>query len=206
MLHWIASTVGSLGYFGVGLLMAIENVFLPLPSELIMPLAGAWTNHGGKTLLGVIIAGTIGGVAGAYPLFAVAWIFGPERVTKWADRHGKWLLLRRGDLERAHDQFEKRGTMAVFISQLIPGLRGLISIPAGFAHMNVLLFTAANFAGTIIWCAVLAFLGHELDAHFARIHKTLGPVGWAILAAVVVGGVVWLYIRKRRKGRKLARG
>jgi membrane protein DedA with SNARE-associated domain len=199
MLHWIASTVGSFSYLGVGLLMALENIVLPLPSELIMPLAGARTNTGPMTLWGVILAGTIGSVIGGYPLFAVAWIFGPERVTKWADRHGKWLLIRRGDLQRAHDKFDKRGFSAVFISQLLPGLRGLISLPAGFAHMNILLFTLANFAGTIIWCAVLAVLGHELGRHFARINKLFGPVEWAIIAVLVVAGVGWLFLRKNNK-------
>ena len=201
MLHWIASTVGSLSYFGVGLLMALENIILPLPSELIMPLAGAQTDHGRMTLYGVILAGSIGSVIGGYPLFAAAWIFGPERVTKWADRHGKWLLIRRGDLQRAHDNFEKRGMSAVFISQLVPGLRGLISIPAGFAHMNIFLFTLANFAGTLIWCALLAFLGHELGRHFARINKMFGPVEWVIGTLLFIGAVTWLYMRKKRKGR-----
>ena len=205
MLHWIAATVGSLSYFGVGLLMAIENVILPLPSELIMPLAGAQTDHGRMTLYGVILAGTIGSVVGGFPLFAAAWIFGPERVTAWADRHGKWLLMRRGDLQRAHDRFERKGASAVFISQLVPGLRGLISIPAGFAHMNVALFAAANFAGTIIWCALLAWLGHELGRHFGRVNKMFGPYEWSIVAALILGGIAWLYVRKRRKG-KLARG
>ena len=199
MLHWIATTVGSMSYLGVALLMAIENIILPLPSELIMPLAGARTNSGHMTLWGVILAGTIGSVVGGYPLFAAAWIFGPERVTKWADRHGKWLLLRRGELQKAHDRFEKKGASAVFVSQLVPGVRGLISIPAGFAHMNVFLFTLANFAGTIIWCSVLAVLGHELGHHFTRINKYLGPVGWVVLAAIALGIPIWLYWRKRKR-------
>jgi membrane protein DedA with SNARE-associated domain len=199
MLHWIATTVGSLSYFGVALLMAIENIILPLPSELIMPLAGARTNHGSLTLWGVILAGTIGSVIGSYPIFAAAWIYGPERVTEWADRHGKWLLLRRGELQKAHHRFEKRGASAVFISQLLPGVRSLIAIPAGFAHMNVLLFTAANFAGTFVWCSVLAILGRELGTHFGRINKYLGPVGWIALGLVLVGVPTWLYLRKRRR-------
>ena len=203
MLHWIATTVHSLSYVGVGLLMALENIVLPLPSELIMPLAGAQTDHGRMTLYGVILAGTIGSVAGGFPLFAAAWFFGPERVTAWADRHGKWLLLRRGDLQRARDRFERKGATAVFISQLLPGVRGIISIPAGFAHMNIALFAAANFAGTIIWCTVLAYLGHELGRHFARIHTFLGPVGWSILAGVVLAAVAWLFVRKGLKAKRL---
>jgi membrane protein DedA with SNARE-associated domain len=199
MLHWIATTVGSFSYVGVGLLMALENVILPLPSELIMPLAGARTNHGSLTLWGVILWGTIGGGVGAYPLFAAGWIFGPDRVTDWADRHGKWLLLRRRDIQKARDQFDRRGASAVFLSQLLPGLRGLISIPAGFAHMNVFLFTLANFAGTLIWCAVLASLGRELGAHFGLIDKYVGPVGWVLLAVAAIGIPVWLYRRKRTR-------
>ena len=202
MLHWIAHTVGAFSYFGVGLLMAIENIILPLPSELIMPLAGARTNSGPMTLWGVILAGTIGSVVGGYPLFAAAWILGPDRVTKWFDRHGKWFLIRRGDLQRAHDKFDKRGFTAVMISQLIPGLRGLISIPAGFAHMNILLFTLADFAGTIVWCSLLAILGHELGRRFARVNKTFGPIEWLIVGALVLGAVGWLVIRRKRKGKQ----
>ena len=202
MLHWIAHTVGSLSYLGVGLLMALENIVLPLPSELIMPLAGARTNSGNMTLWGVILAGTVGSVVGGYPLFAAAWIFGPERVTKWADEHGKWLLIRRGDLQRAHDKFDRRGFTAVFVSQLIPGARGLISLPAGFAHMNILLFTLANFAGTIIWCAILALLGHELGRRFARVNKTFGPIEWVIVGVLVLSAIAWLVIRRKRKGKQ----
>ena len=120
-------------------------------------------------------------------------------MTKWADRHGKWLLLRRGELQKAHDRFEKKGASAVFVSQLVPGVRGLISIPAGFAHMNVFLFTLANFAGTLIWCSVLAALGHVLGRHFTRINKYLGPVGWVVLAAIALGIPIWLYWRKRKR-------
>jgi membrane protein DedA with SNARE-associated domain len=90
---------------------------------------------------------------------------------------------------------------AVFISQLVPGLRGLISIPAGFAHMNIFLFTLSNFAGTLIWCAFLAFLGHELGRHFGRINQMFGPVEWVIGAVLVLGAVTWLYMRKKRKGK-----
>jgi len=194
-----------MSYLGVALLMAIENIILPLPSELIMPLAGAKTNSGHITLWGVILAGTIGSVIGGYPLFAAGWIFGPERVTKWADRHGKWLLIRKGELQRAGERFEKKGMSAVFVSQLIPGVRGLISIPAGFAHMNIFLFTAANFAGTLIWCSALAILGHELGHHFARINKYFGPVGWVVFAALVIAIPVWLYLRKRKRRQKLVR-
>jgi membrane protein DedA with SNARE-associated domain len=199
MLHWIAHAVLSLSYYGVALLMAVENVILPLPSELIMPFAGANTGPGKMTLWGVIVAGSIGGALGALPLYYLAWIFGAERVTHWVERHGRWFLLRRGDLQKARDRFDRKGISAVFLSQLLPGIRGLISLPAGFARMNVFLYLAVNFAGTLVWCAVLAILGRVLGDHYEEIHKFLGPTGWIVLGIVVVGGVAWLFVRKSGK-------
>ena len=133
MMRSIVRLVTALGYWGIGLLMAIENVVLPLPSELIMPLGGFQCARGRMTLLGTILAGTIGSVIGAQPLYGIARMMGRDRVSGWVDRHGKWILLRGRDLERAGNRFERHGGWAVFISQLLPGLRGLISVPAGFA-------------------------------------------------------------------------
>ena len=201
MLRWIINLVGSLGYLGVGVLMAVENVVLPLPSELIMPLAGFLAARGRMTLWGAILAGTIGSVVGAFPLYALARAVGERRLAKWVDAYGKWLLVRGKDLKKANARFEERGGMAVFLSQLLPGLRGLISLPAGFAGMNVALFALANFLGTIIWCAALACAGYLLGAHYDRVHRYLGPVTWAVLAGLLVGGVVWA-VRRRKKRKR----
>jgi len=202
MVEWIAHWVTAGGYWGVGLLMAIENVFLPLPSELIMPLAGFASAHGPLALGGVIIAGTLGGALGSLPLYIPARIYGRDRVAAWIDRHGKWLLLRKRDIDKAHQRFERSGGFwAVFISQLLPGIRGLISLPAGFAEMNVAVFLIANFAGTLIWCAVLAYLGKVLGANYSKVEKYLGPIGWTLLLVAVAGIVLWLWRRKRRKSR-----
>jgi membrane protein DedA with SNARE-associated domain len=198
VLHWIAHLVGSLGYSGVALLMAIENVVLPLPSELIMSLAGFEAASGRISLPGVIIAGTIGGVVGAFPLYFLARALGEERLGRWVERHGKWILLRKAHVNRASDRFERNGAWAVFLSQLLPGIRGLISIPAGFASMNFVLFTATNFAGTVIWCVVLAYLGYLLGAHYERVHAVLGPIGWVLIVGLVLWATVWLVQRRRR--------
>lgn len=201
MLQWIAHLVGSFGYFGVGLLMAIENVVLPLPSELIMPLAGFESAAGALSLTGVVLAGTIGSVIGALPVYAAARALGEERLTTLVDRYGRWMLLRPGALERANDRFERRGKLAVILSQLLPGIRGLIAIPAGFARMNVAVFAAANFAGTLVWCAVLAWLGHLLGANYAKVDRYVGPASWIILAALLAWGVVWVLRRRKKRGR-----
>ena len=195
----MADLVRSLDYWGVGLLMAIENVVLPMPSEVIMTLGGFQSSRGRMTLWGVILVGTIGSVAGALPMYWAARALGEERVTRWVEKHGKWMLLRRRELTRAHDRFQRHGGIAVFFSQLLPGIRGLISLPAGFAEMHVGLFIFANFAGTIIWCGVLAYLGYVLGANYTRVHRYVGPATWAILGALVLSGAVWVVRRRRRR-------
>src|SRR4051812_47166591 len=155
MIKWIVGLVTSMGIYGVALLMAIENVVLPLPSELIMPLGGFAASRGQMSLAGVIIAGTLGSVIGALPLFYLARTAGEEKVKHWVTKHGRWLMLRPADLDKPKRWFAKHGSLAVIIGQIIPGVRGLISLPAGYAKMNVFAFMLYNLIGTAVWCAVL---------------------------------------------------
>lgn len=199
MLHWISHLVNALNYWGVGILMAIENVVLPIPSELIMPLAGFRTLSGRLSLAGAIAAGTVGSVLGSLPLYYAGYALGEDRLKQWVERHGRWLLLRRKDLERASDRFSGNDFAAVTVAQLLPGVRGLISIPAGVARMNVGLFLLANLLGTAVWCATLAVAGRLLGRNFSKIHKFLGPVGWAILGLAAVALGIWLVRRKKNR-------
>jgi len=202
MLQWIRHLVNSFSYWGVGILMAVENVVLPIPSELIMPFAGFRTVRGPMTLVGVIIAGTVGSVLGGLPLYYAGYALGEERLRRWIERYGKWVLLRGKDLDRAADRFSGNSFLDVTLGQLLPGVRGLISIPAGVARMNVGLFLLANFIGTLVWCTVLAVAGRMLGRNFARIHQFLGPAGWAILGALVLGVAFWLIRRRRSQSRR----
>ena len=179
--------------------MAVENVVLPIPSELIMPLAGFETVSGRLSLLGVITAGTIGSVLGALPLYYAGYALGEDRLKKWVERYGKWTLLRGRDIERATDRFSGKSFLEVAIGQLLPGVRGVISIPAGVARMNVGLFLLANFIGTVVWCTVLAVAGRLLGANFTKIHKFLGPTGWVILGLLILALAFWLIRRKRKR-------
>ena len=199
MLHWISHLVTSLNYWGVAILMAIENVVLPVPSELIMPLAGFRTASGRLSLFGVIISGTVGSVLGALPLYYAGYALGEDRVKNWVERHGRWMMLRGRDLERASDRFSGHSFLDVTLAQMLPGVRGLISIPAGVARMNVFLFLLANFTGTLVWCGALAIAGRILGVHFTRIHKFLGPIGWTILALLAVAIAIWAVRRRRRR-------
>jgi membrane protein DedA with SNARE-associated domain len=203
MLQWIVGLVTSLSYLGVGILMAIENIVLPLPSELIMPLAGFETAKGQMKLARVILAGTIGSVAGSLPLYYAGCALGEDRLRKWVEKYGRWMMLRGHDLERATDRFSGNNVVAVIVGQLIPGVRGLISLPAGVARMNLALFLVANFVGTIIWCTVLAVAGRLLGSNFTRIHKFLGPVGWSILGLLFAASIGWvLWQRHQRRSAK----
>jgi membrane protein DedA with SNARE-associated domain len=198
MLHWITHLVNSLSYWGVAILMAVENVVLPIPSELIMPLAGFKTARDQMTLLGVIIAGTVGSVLGALPLYYAGYALGEDRPRQWIERYGKWVLLRGKDLDRATERFSGNSFLDVTLGQLLPGVRGLISIPAGVSRMNVGLFLLANLIGTLVWCTVLAVAGRLLGRNFTEIHKFLGPTGWGILGLLVVALAYWLIRRKTR--------
>lgn len=201
MLQWIFHLVTSLNYWGVAILMAIENVVLPIPSELIMPLAGFLTARDQMTVTGVIIAGTAGSVLGALPLYLAGYALGEDRVKRWIERHGRWVMMSGKDFDRAAKRFSGDDFVAVTFGQLLPGVRGLISIPAGVARMNVGLFLLANTIGTLVWCTVLAVAGRALGRNFTKIHQFLGPIGWAVLGALVVGLASWLFWRKKRRER-----
>jgi membrane protein DedA with SNARE-associated domain len=189
MLDWIIRTMESLGYAGVALLMLLENVFPPIPSEVIMPLAGFIVARGEWSLWGAIGAGTLGSLAGQLPWYLIGRRVGEERLKKWADRHGRWLTVCGQDIEKAHDWFDRHGKRAVLIGRLIPGVRTLISLPAGFDRMGWLPFLGATLAGTVIWTTALVVAGRLLGARYEQVSKVLEPVSW-----VVLGGVLALYL------------
>jgi membrane protein DedA with SNARE-associated domain len=189
MLDWIIRTMESLGYAGVALLMLLENVFPPIPSEVIMPLAGFIVARGEWSLWGAIAAGTLGSLAGQLPWYLIGRRAGEERLKKWADRHGRWLTVCGQDIEKAHDWFDRHGKRAVLIGRLIPGVRTFISLPAGFDRMGWLPFLGATLAGTVIWTTALVVAGRLLGARYEQVSKVLEPVSW-----VVLGGVLALYL------------
>jgi membrane protein DedA with SNARE-associated domain len=178
--------------------MFLENVFPPLPSELIMPLAGFTASQGELTLIGVIIAGTIGSVVGALPLYYLGRFVGEEKLKQWADRYGKWLTVSSKEIERADQWFERHGNKTVFFGRLIPGIRSLVSIPAGISGMNIATFLLYTAVGSSIWTAVLAFLGSLLGEQYEKVDAYLGPVSYVVVGLLVVGAGIWIWRRKQR--------
>lgn len=187
MSDWVIGLVRSGGYAGIVFLMTIENVFPPIPSELIMPLAGYLAARDAFALWGAIAAGTVGSVVGALVLYYAGKRIGSDRIKRFADRHGCWLAFSRRDIERSERWFGRRGALAVFVCRLVPGIRSLISVPAGIAGMNLGIFLAATAVGAALWAAVLAVAGYWLGRNFGAVEQW---VGW-ITVAVIVGLFAW---------------
>lgn len=203
MNDWITGTLTSMGYAGVVWLTFLENVFPPIPSELIMPLAGYLVAQDRMTLVGAVLAGTAGSMLGALLLYWLGRWYGEDRLKRFADRHGRWLTLSPGDIDRASKWFAKRGTWAVFVCRLIPGLRSLISIPAGIHRMNLPKFLIATAVGTLLWTGLLVYLGNALGENFDRIGRYIDPVTKGVLAVLVL---VYLWRVVRGTGHRERRG
>lgn len=200
MLNFIESTLNTLGYPGIAFLMFLENVFPPIPSELIMPLAGFTATLGELSLLGVILAGTLGSLLGQLPLFYLGRFVHEARLKRWADRYGKWLAVSGEDVAKADDWFDRHGSKAVFFCRLIPGVRSLISIPAGMSGMSLLPFLLYTALGTAIWSGLLAYLGSVLGRNYTVVERYVGPVGYAVLGVLVLGPVFWVLRRRAQRG------
>ncbi len=199
MAEWIRNIIETLGYPGIVFLLFLENVFPPIPSELVIPLAGFAASDGSMTLIGVVIAGTIGSVLGALPLYYLGRTVPRERLKRWADKRGRWLLLDGDDIDRAQDWLEDHGRSAVFLCRLVPGVRSLISIPAGSSSMHMPTFLFYTALGTALWTALLAYLGVLLGDNYEQIANVLGSVGnvvWMVIGVVVV---IWAVRRWRRR-------
>lgn len=186
MASWIESVVETTGVFGIALLMFLENVFPPIPSELIMPLAGYAAARGNANILLVILAGTLGSLAGATFWYALGRLIDHERIKRFADRHGRWITMTRKDVERADDWFDTYGHWAVLFGRLIPTVRTLISVPAGLSEMPLRRFLAYSSIGTAIWTAMLAFVGYALGSDYERIGHWIDPVSLGVVALIVI--------------------
>lgn len=191
MFDWIVNVVRTLGYPGIALLTLLENVVPPIPSELIMPLAGFIAERDGFTVLGAIAAGTGGSLAGAVGWYVVGRKVGEERVRDFFRRHGRWLAITSHEVDRGMRWFQRHGGIAVLIGRLIPGIRTFISLPAGFAGMSAAPFVLYSLAGTAAWTAALTYAGVLLGQNYDAVSDYVGPVSW-----VVVGGIVAWYLYK----------
>ncbi|WP_330220772.1 DedA family protein [[Phormidium ambiguum] IAM M-71] len=188
----------SLNYVGIGLLMFLENLFPPIPSELIMPLAGFTISQEKMEFFPAIFAGVLGTMLGALPWYYVGKLVGEENIKLLADKYGKWISISRKDIEKADQWFHRHGEKAVFFGRLVPGVRTLISLPAGISNMKLIPFLIYSTIGTTIWVSLLTFAGYKLGQNYELVDEYLAPVSKVVFIILVVAFVFWL-VQKRRK-------
>lgn len=186
MFDWITGLVSALGYPGVFLLMLAENIFPPIPSELIMPLAGFTAARGELNLWLVIAFGTAGSVFGALPWFYAGRLVGAERFKMWTARHGRWFTLTPSEIDQARLWFDRYGHWAVLGGRLIPAVRTLISVPAGVAKMPLAPFLFFTTIGSLAWTAALALTGYLLQSQYELVAGWLNPVSNVIVALIAI--------------------
>jgi membrane protein DedA with SNARE-associated domain len=182
---FVQSMMQQLGPFGIGLLMFLENVFPPIPSELIMPLAGYLATQGDMNILTVIAAGTGGSLLGTLPWYYLGHRLGHEGVSRLAKKHGRWLTMSPSDVDAACDRFKRHGNSSVLLGRLIPTVRTLISVPAGVSNMPLGQFLVFSSIGTLLWTAALASAGFLLGQAYSVIQDYVDPISTAVLVILV---------------------
>lgn len=186
MFDKIVEIVSAFGYIGVFVLMLLENIFPPIPSELIMPLAGFVAARGDLNFVAVILVGTAGSVVGALPWYYAGAKLGQDRMKRLARRWGHWLTLSPEDVDKAGAWFGRHGKSAVFVGRLVPAVRTLISVPAGIVGMPMTLFLIYSTLGSLIWTALLALAGFLLESQYEKVQAYLNPVSTGIVVLMVL--------------------
>ncbi|QGK70807.1 DedA family protein [Allosaccharopolyspora coralli] len=193
---WVLAIMEVLGGPGAGLAVALENLFPPIPSELILPLAGFAASAGSMSLLGAILWTTTGSVVGAIALYYVGALLGPERTRAIAV---KLPLVDATDLDRTEDWFTRHGTKAVFLGRMVPVFRSFISVPAGVKRMPMPVFVAFTAAGSLIWNTLLVLAGYFLGANWGVVESYVGVFQTFVIIAVVVAVTTFVARRLRRR-------
>ena len=187
MFDWVVGIVEETGYVGVALLMLLENLFPPIPSEVIMPLAGFVAAQGKLDIWLVLLSGTVGSVAGALFWYGVGVWLGNGRVDWAIRRYGRILTMSPADLEKAREWFRWKADWAVFIGRLVPTVRTLISVPAGVAPMAFTRFMVWTSLGTAAWTSLLAAAGYVLESHYKAVEGSVDPASKVVVALIVLG-------------------
>lgn len=191
---WVVRLIDQSGYLGIGFLMFLETVFPPIPSEVIMPVAGVAAAQGRLHYGLVVAAGTAGAMLGNIFWYLAARTLGVHRLEPFIHRYGRWLTVSWPDIQRAEGWFRRNGVFFVFLGRLLPTIRSLVSIPAGLLRMRFRSFVLASTVGTAGWTALLAGAGYKLGENVDEIESYIGPASNAILALFAIAYLwrVWL--------------
>jgi membrane protein DedA with SNARE-associated domain len=198
---WSQDLLYTLGYIGIGLLIALETVVPPIPSEVVLPLAGSLSAQGRFHIVLAIAAATAGSMVGALFLYSLSRWAGQARLERWVDRYGKWVLLSRGDINKATGWFNRYGTYAVLIGRFIPGVRSIVSIPAGLSGMPLGRFVGFTLLGNTIWNTTLVSAGYLLGQNWTHIEAIVSPFSKVVYVAIGLAVILFFssrFLRKRR--------
>ncbi|EAK8406395.1 DedA family protein [Listeria monocytogenes] len=199
---WITNIMADFGYIGIFILIMVENLFPPIPSEIILTFGGFMTTVTSLNVVMVIIVATLGSVVGAILLYKVASYFGKERLTKIVLKYGRILRLKESDVERAENFFLKYGSWAVFLCRMIPLIRSLISIPAGMTKMKMSKFLILTTAGSLLWNTVLIGLGAMLGESWNEIvvfMDSFSTIIYSVIAITLVVGLGFFFRARFKK-------
>ena len=198
--NWIQEFILAIGYPGIVLVMAVENIFPPIPSELVLPFGGALSAQGEMNFWGVVAAGTAGSVIGAIVLYTVGYVAREAGVRRLIAAYGRYVFISENDLDRAAAWFERYGEAVVFFGRLIPIIRSIISVPAGYTRMNIGRFLLFTTLGTLLWSLLLTYIGRVLGENWETITEFTGPYQNATLIVLLVAAIAFIAYRayKRR--------
>lgn len=201
---WITDTMNSLGYLGIGLLMFLENLFPPIPSELIMPFAGysATLADSKIQVIPAIAVGVIGTILGAIPWYYAGLLLGQNRLQALAGRYGKWIGISSEDIDKSVNWFQKHGIKAVLLGRLVPGIRTLISIPAGISKMSLFPFLIYSTIGTIGWVSLLTYAGYFLGKNYELVEKYIDVISKIVVIGVLIAIAAFIGYRLWKRSRK----
>jgi len=188
MFEWVTRLVADSGLLGVFLLMVAENVFPPIPSEIIMAASGFAAARGELSLAGIIIVAVLGTVVGNAFWYEIGRWFGLERLRPLIARYGKWFAIELEDMDRAEQTLKKWGPVALCFGRMLPGIRTAISVPAGMVVIPRAVFYLWTAVGSAIWLSFLAIAGYLLEEHYDKVERWVEPLAW-----VVVGGSIAAY-------------
>lgn len=196
--EFLVQTIGSLGLIGITILMAIESSFLPFPSEIILIPAGVLVARGELSFLAVVIAGVIGSIIGALVNYYLALHLGRPAIHALTEKYGKFLFISNKSIDKSEKYFSKHGSITTFIGRLIPIIRQLISLPAGFAKMNISKFILYTTLGSGIWAVLLTYLGFAFGENQALLEAKLSSLTIWIIILSLISIIVYMVYKKRK--------
>jgi len=197
---WVQDVIEQLGYLGVALLVVLENVFPPIPSEIVLPFAGFVAQQGSDSVVLMILAATVGSVIGALIMYWIAAVIGDERLHAFTRRFGKWVQIREADLTRAEEWFDRHAMSAVLVGRCVPLIRSVVSIPAGFRRMKLIPYIAYTFFGSLVWNIALVGAGAVLGENWERVEPVVATFQWIVIVVILAGlaRVAYVVVQRRR--------